>query len=486
MGIIRFAVTLILVVVLGCTSLLAGGFENTGLGVRARAMGGAFRAIADDWSAAWYNPAGYAFIPDNQVGGNSSFMYYRDQIEPNYSFGGPADSTGIYNGRPIYNAHQVLSMPSGGFLVRLPVWGETVFGLSAYEPFDANIRWSLYSPLRSYNDSASYKPPSEQFTNNLDVVAFQLTMAREFMDQKLAVGLGLQLQRGDLVFKNLTFRENPMPSPLSDRPRDKVSEISYQDGDGWGFGLKGGVLLKQSEKLHLAASFNIPFDITLKGKATQTFIMPKIFPVTGVNLNSVEYLFVNGATIQLNSDFETKLRLPMTIGVGASYAVNEKLTLAIDAQMTMWSRFKGFDFTYTSFGTFRAAMDSATAKNFFTANLSSPVDWKDAGRLAIGAIYNYNSYLTLLGGISADQSPARDSKDFIPQFIDTGNKYGFNFGAIVHIQRWDLGLATSIIRCPDLTVTDLVDSNGDGNFDSFPGKYSGNTYETILSFNYRY
>jgi long-chain fatty acid transport protein len=486
MGIIRFVVTFILVAMLWCSSLLAGGFENTGLGTKARGMAGAFRAIADDWTAAWYNPAGYAFIADNQIGGNAGFLHFRDELTPNYHFGGLADETGIFNDRRIYNAHAVLSMPSAGFIVRVPVWGETVFGLSAYEPFDANIRWSLFNVMRAYNDTASFKPPSEQFTNNLDVVAFQLTAAREYMDEKLSLGVGLQLLRGDLAFKNLTFRDNPMASPFSDRPFDKINEESSVDGNGWGFGLKLGALYKQSEKLRLGATLSIPSSITLKGRNNLSFVMPRIAPLSGVSLNSVAYLFASGRTINIWSDYETKLKLPMSFGAGAAYKVTERLTMALDGEYTLWSTFKGFDFSFTNFDPLQGVLDSATVRDFLTKNLSSPVDWKNTVKFALGASYDVNATVTAFGGASFDQSPAKDAKDFIPQFVDTGNKLGLNIGAMFHLQRWDLGLATSYVHSPSLTVTSLVDSNGDGTFDSFPGTYGGNTFETILSFSYRY
>ena len=52
MGIIRLTASVLLL--FGCLSpgLFASGFENTGIGTKARGMGGAFRAIADDWTAA--------------------------------------------------------------------------------------------------------------------------------------------------------------------------------------------------------------------------------------------------------------------------------------------------------------------------------------------------------------------------------------------------------------------------------------------------
>ena len=57
-----------LLILLATTTIFASGVDLTGVGARATAMGGSYRAIADDWSAMYWNPAGLAFAPDNNAG----------------------------------------------------------------------------------------------------------------------------------------------------------------------------------------------------------------------------------------------------------------------------------------------------------------------------------------------------------------------------------------------------------------------------------
>ena len=64
MGVIRYLAFCLGLLALILPSAFGGGFAYDGLGVKARGMGGAFRAVADDWSAAYYNPAGYYRIQD--------------------------------------------------------------------------------------------------------------------------------------------------------------------------------------------------------------------------------------------------------------------------------------------------------------------------------------------------------------------------------------------------------------------------------------
>ncbi len=93
--------------------------------------------------------------------------------------------------------------------------------------------------------------------------------------------------------------------------------------------------------------------------------------------------------------------------------------------------------------------------------------------------------MTLFGGLSFDQGANRDGVAFIPQFADTGDKIGVSGGLQFHVQRWDLGIATAYTKYDDATITSM-DKDLDGVLEGFPGDFTAKTYETILSFNYRF
>ncbi len=498
---VRLATCILLLLAFGSSSLLASGFESIGLGTTARGMGGAFRAVADDWTAAYYNPAGYAFITGDQFGANLALFHNRHEITGDYVARDAYGNTygwGLVNDQPVYNAHEVLSTPSAGLVTRLPLWGETVFGLSAYQPFDCNLSWRFYDPeasgFRAYNDSTGLVP-SEQYKNNLDVVAFQLTASRSFRENTMAAGIGLQVLRADLWFTDLTLRSNPREYPVDQRPRDRVPEFSQNEGMGWGFGLRGGFLWKVNEKLDVGVSASVPFTITVDGFTYQTFVMPyEQTLIDEVNLPQEDLLFVKGGTVKTKSDMTTKLKLPPSMAFGVAYKVTDKLTVALDAEYTLWSRYDGFEFTYSNFRSLPQKPDSVNGhivyvnmeEDFFTRNLTTLADWDNAGKVMLGARYQYSPVLTLLGGVSADQSPSRNTIEVTPQFMDIGDKYGFNGGAQLHINQWDLGIITSYFSYDDRTVPSLTDVDGDDKFDNFPGDYKASYYETVLSLGYRF
>jgi long-subunit fatty acid transport protein len=499
MGMVRVAAIVSLAAVLLFSGVYAGGFENADVGLRARGMGGAFRAIANDWTAARYNPAGYARLADNQLGANLALVHIRDEIQADYrrTSGTHEFETGVFNDMSIYNAHEILSNPSGGLAFRAPVWGETVFGFSIYQPFDYNTTWMLYRPVPGFatypSTGTGHNIPNDQYYTNLDVVAFQITAGREFTEEQLYMGLGLQLLRADLRFNEMVFHESLLPRPANDQPYDYFPQWASHNGYGFGFGLNYGLIWTPTEKASIALTASLPFDITISGDsagALLNFYLPRIGNNSGgYREGSVEHFLASGERVNAEAEFETTLQLPASFAIGFAYNLSEKLTVALDAQYMLWSAFEGFDFVYSEFRGIPRLIDTLAAdspeKTLFTSDHSHPVEWDNAGRVMLGFSYEASETMTLLGGGFADQSPMRKTTHFTPSFIDTGDKYGFSGGAQFHINQWDVGFVSSYTGYPDLTVS-TIDSDGDGVDDSFPGLYKGGVWETVLAFNYRF
>ncbi len=483
MRFLRFLVLFLAIVTLCSSGANASGFEISGIGSKAMGMGGAFRAIADDWTAAYYNPAGYAKIFDSQYGASNGFLHNRFEVTPNYLWGGQYES-GIYNDQINYNNHEILSNPSGGLVTRLPYFGEIGVGLSVYQLFDENNTWNLYDFPLAYN--SQLKLPNDQYSINLDVVAFQFTLAKEFMDDKLSLGIGLQLLRADLVYSNVYFRDNPFDE-INFRPFEKITQWNKNDGNGYGFGVNLGMLYNVSEKFNIGLNARVPFAITLTGASSLEYYMPLIQNIDSIQPGTPGHLFVAGNKIIDEADFETELKLPTSFGFGLAYQLTEKLLVSVDAEYTLWSNYEGFNFLYTNHsGLIGAADTSQFVNDFLTADVSDLVEWENTGKVALGLKYDFNEYFTLLGGGSVDQSPSRENSLLTPQFVDTGDKQTFSGGLIWHYRQYDLGFVTSYTSYPDLSSSDLVDANSDGLFDNMNGFYKAESYETVFSFIYRF
>jgi long-chain fatty acid transport protein len=496
MGALRYFFPFILLLMLASVSVFGSGFSFDGIGVKANGMGGAFRAVADDWSAAYYNPAGYSQIQDNLLAGNVAFSHNRYWTTPNVLWGGVYE-TGFYNSQHIANHHNVLSVPQGGILARLPVFGdEMVMGFSVIQLFDQNQSWELYQNLPAHN-STSIR--SMQYGINLDAVAFQLTAARGFMEDKLSVGIGLSVLRGDLIYHNVILRDNPMPSPISDRPHDKIPQWYKNDGNGWGYGYRLGLLYDITERLRFGITYAGKASIDLSGSTEMEFYMGDnpYNQEYQTNQQFEEYLFLGGEVIETTAEFESSLDLPATLGGGISYRVNDRLTLALDAEMVFWSQFKGFDFKYTNFqGVDYRNISILTdtlypnAQELVKTDLSVPIAWENAGRVMLGANYHAYSFLDIRAGFGADKSALKWDNTAgitqIPQFLDLGTKYTYSFGFGFAVGVWNIDFATIYTSQPDFEATQMIDQDGDGIMDSITGLYEADNYRTVLGLSYRF
>ncbi len=497
MRIAKLSAVALTIVILAAGSLAASGFQGFDFGHKAVGLGGAFTAVADDWTAAWYNPAGYAEFYDDQLGLSHAFAHYRNEITPSFRWDGRFE-TGVLNDRVGYNDHQILSLPSAGFVVRLPVWDEMVFGLSAYQPFDYQQNWKLYQHMLAYNRSTAV--PSSQYLNNFDIVAFQLTAARELIPEKLSLGLGLAVLRADVLYNDITFRRNPYLAidptwKYADRPYDNIVSWSHHDGYGFGFGFNAGLLWRHSDNLTFGLRAFVPTGITAEGEARVDYYMPEIVYPQYVDQDpsgSVEMLLKSGSLVVDSSDFESTISLPPVLAAGAAWRASERMRLSLDLEYTVWSRFDGFLFEYTGHDLYtealyrQVAMKDSMMVEFLTADLNRPVDWSNTLKAMLGLEYAYSDRLEILIGGFYDQSPAGDDELATPQAFDLGSKLGLAGGFTVHFEQWDIGLAVNYVHHDDVASKKLVDLNDDGIVDSFAGDYAGGAYQLVTSVNYRF
>ncbi len=500
MGALRFFLLLGLIMILASANVYGSGFSFEGIGVKASGMGGAFRAIADDWSAAYYNPAGYYQIKDNQLAVNTAFFHNRYWITPNVLWGGIYE-TGFYNDQRIANHHIVSHLIQGGILARLPLFKkETVMGFSVIPLFNQNQRWQLFQNMPAHTDELI---SDNQYGIKLNTAAYQFTLARGFMDDKLSVGLGLSAISADLRFNELALKDSPISAPLNDRPHDKIPEWCQNEGDGWSFGYRLGLLYDINEKMKFGLTYSGKTSIDISGESQFKFYMGQN-PDTIVYVTNQlfeELLFMRGEIIEVISDFETTLDLPATLGGGLAYQATDKLTISLDAELVFWSQFEGFEFKFSNFAAsggpdiFRnreILTDTVydRAQSIIFENLSIPISWDNAAKVMVGASYKPYNFVDIRAGFAADKS----SIDWgnaagitqIPHFFDLGTKFIYSFGLGFEIGVWSLDLATSYTHQPDYSTTTQIDQNDDGLMDNIAGDYEGENFRTVLGFSYRF
>lgn len=468
-----------------------GGMNILGVGAKAKAMGGAFRAIADDWSAAYYNPAGFMYIPENQLAFNEVITNYRLQYAPDVNYGGY--QVGFYDG-DIYNRYEILTNPTAGGFFKLPIKGrDFVTGLAIFQPFDMNVAWQVFQPI---NNSASLS--GQQIEHNFDAVAFNWVGAFELKTDKLSFGWSAGVLKADLVYGGFFLRQNPAdPSAtyydqIASRPNELITEWQRVDGEGYAPNARVGLLWKAMPKLNVGVSYAMKTKVTVDGEAIFRYYMPdnpSYHDRSDVSKypDSIFYILSSGAEISAEGTYESEITLPSQIAGGVAYKVNDRLTVALDGEYTLWSQFKGYAFKYTfPSGTIsrNAGLDEWMRKDMVV-----PVDFKDALRLSAGGEFAYNDMIKLRGGYCFDQSAVEEGT-LHPAFFDPGNKHSVNVGLGLVFENIMLDFATQYIKYPETTETGNVylTTNGgdDGIVDNMAGTYKGSAWETVVQFTVRF
>ncbi len=269
-----------LVVILTCfvlttSGLLGGGWNNTLIGCRAIAIGGAFAGIADDTSAIFYNPAGLAFQQKNFAVSINGF-----NIWPTHEY---SDSLG-YNLQSKSN----FSLPQIFFTFKASE--RLTLGFGAYTPYaGGGVEWNNSSfglQLKSYMGIISLTP----------TLAYQIS-------EKISFGFTLNIYRG--IIEDTRTLQN-------------IGTIKTEEnGSALSVGFR--LMLKPSERLRIGLGVRGPAKMKMSGKTT----VPIEVPVLGL--------------FEANLSSETEFNLPWDFSLGISYKLSETFLLSTSLQYTMWS-----------------------------------------------------------------------------------------------------------------------------------------------------
>jgi len=349
-----------IIVIFLTTSLFASGVALTGIGARATALGGNFRAIASDWSAMFWNPAGIAQIKGFHVGGSFELImpgakYMLAQNLPPFS---------VYRTTEFENEPKTFPIPAAGF-----VYGteKMSFGLSFFAPFGLGSKWDAMN-TNAYNSAY----PEFEFEDDLQVIDIHPTFAYQ-INEKLSVGVGFSFTLSDILIRKPTTTPNPLifepqleplrgiltqnqlGSLLSSNFNHILTDTELK-GDGTNFGFNFGLKYNINEDLSFGISGNYYNDVSLDGKINANTYGAVISQaeftgykgildqmLAGGLLPSDQYQqllgIYSGQKIPKYTDEkgDATLPLPMTIGGGFAFTGVENLLISADVSWTQWS-----------------------------------------------------------------------------------------------------------------------------------------------------
>jgi long-chain fatty acid transport protein len=335
-------------------------------------------AAAEDASTVFYNPAGMAFLPP----GKKNIVMGVNAINPSVKFsnsGSVAPAFQTLNNDNGGDAGDLAFVPHGYFT--MPINDKLSFGLGVGAPFGLKTEYS------SGWDGRFQGIKSDVKTVNLNPsLSFKL-------DDRVALGIGLNYQKltGEFTsavnYAGAVFGATvgtigvPAAAALAAAAGEGTAKITGSDY-GWGYNL--GVMFQVSPATRLGVSYRSSIKYRLTGNAD--FSRTASAAVNGI-LASPTSTARGGA---IYSD----IKLPDTLIISGLHHLNDKWDIMGDLSWTGWSKIQALTFNYA---------DGPAALS------STPENWRNTLRVAIGGSYKYNDQWKSRVGLAYDQTPVPDS-----------------------------------------------------------------------------
>jgi hypothetical protein len=296
---------------------------STGMGGRAMGMGGAFTAVADDGTAAYWNPAGLTqlkFGLTPTFGGVGDWDGIMDLMDKMGKLENPGSFTEL--GELEIKKTGVMTNLGAGLNFR-------GFALNIYS--DPNI------------DTAGLSEKNGDLNGNVPVVV-SFSLAREFTD---LIGVGVNIKSVSLARAKAGYQMEEIHLEYEGNTADITApngEVKY--GVGTGFALDLGGLFKISDRIRVGAVLrNLSLSgIKLTGQRSRTDtenLQERLESMTPTQLQEA----INKGTIDvllINEDYTETYQLPTVLALGGALKLPVVGTLlAADYQIPFSNDAKG-------------------------------------------------------------------------------------------------------------------------------------------------
>jgi long-chain fatty acid transport protein len=202
------------------------------------------------------------------------------------------------------------------------------------------------------------------------------------------------------------------------------------DGDSWGFGFNGGILLEPLAGTRIGLAYRSQVDHRIEGDADFT-----VSPVAAAIL---------GAAVA-DSGASAEIRSPATVTASLTQSITPALDVMLDVQWTNWEVF-----------------DRLIVQRDNTTPLTNQVEnWRNSWFAALGAAWRVDDRWTLRTGIAYDQAPIKEG--FVTARLPDQDRYWLSVGASYKFtDALSLDAGYTHIFLPNNTPIDEVAPGGDG------------------------
>lgn len=398
---------------LGCAQIAqAGGLAIGDKSAHASGMGNAFTAVADDASAAWFNPAGVAFTTGTKIMlGSAAIFIPGTKYTPNSSTislpGLPPQATTKSEAKTFFVPHLYYTY-----------WDQsTMLGasISVNAPFGLETDWPAASSLAS---SATVSKLS-LITINPSVI-FKL-------NQYISISTGFSY-----VYLNSIQLDN------------LFQKLEGRNKAGW-----GGTASFMARRGHfsLGVTYRSSVHINISG---------------GTAIGGPALASENPALVGARATGDTSMTLPDNVNIGFAWRPDNAWLFSVEADWINWSRFREVRINY--------APSALANSNLLTGGTGVHVltqNWKDTVTFRTGMQWRFKPHMRVRMGYAFDPTPINDA-NFAPSTPDNDSHifslgYGIDFGKSITL---DISYSYVYIRNRDQRASTGSDAVRNGVYKS--------------------
>lgn len=438
----KFVLALLLFFLLMSSSAFANGLNLNSIGTRALSMGGAFVALADDYSAIFWNPAGMTQFTQKYLG------FYGVDILPFGSYKLDVNVPGVGNINLVDAETEVTHNLAGMLAYYHPINERMVAGFGIYTPSGSGATWKGTDLAALSNDN-----PNIKWQSKIGLVSFSPSLAFK-LSEMVSIGAAININYG--MF-DVATHAGMAQVPITPTQVIPVDLGQYEESmSGWGYGATIGLLVKPSKKFSLGATFKTASTISFEGEAE----------ISGFTLLGIPSI----------SDLEREVTWPLWLAAGIAFKPIESLTLTADLQYTNWSTLEVLETNYKdTYWQIIMGQKGDDKRDFY---------WNNATQLRFGAEYMVSEALALRGGFYIDPAPVPDRTMNI--LIPSYDFNAFTFGLGYNLNGLQLDFGIEMLFGKDREI-DYYKTLLDPEYESaMPGVHGMKIFVPNFSVSYRF
>lgn len=392
---------------------VASSPNPVGSGARAVGMGGAFIAIADDATAASWNPAGLTQLetPELSLVGDQVFRSedFSSSSHPEISSRSHIEKLNVN----YFSVSYPFSLLNKNMVVSL--------NYQRLYDFDRSLNYRLEMSVPPPASLTSTQSRSYEQKGYLSAVGLAYAVD---LTPAISLGLTVNVWTGQLGWQNGWDEDytNHSITTMGLTKNIEDSHITEKYSHMTGVNLNLGLLWNVTEQLSIGAVLKTPFSAKLDHQYTDDWVQRD----GNGNIKSSSHTSISE---------EIRLKMPLSYGIGFAWRFSDQLTIDLDVYRTHWSKYILTDGQGNKMSPINALPESRS-------------DIRDTTQIRVGGEYLFifpekNLIVPLRAGLFYDPEPSRGAvKDFYGFSLGTGVAYkGFVFDVAYQV-RWGRNLDT--------------------------------------------